>query len=377
MIFWLLSLACLSSSPPPPALVIVVDQLRADELGAYGNLPTDTPRIDALAARGTRFTRAYAASTSVGPSRTSLKTGLLPPQHGHREEGDTATPYGAWLAHAGWDACDVSLIVSKFDKDTFELNKCVSSSSRFAVVWIDRDVGSTLASLDDVVGQVADIWDSRHRDSIGSFVGLVGSLNSLRSEAAVLLTDDMLRVPLLVWGAEGEQDWEIGDVISTARLGQRLAILAGADSKGQPASSGRVYHESTVGYTMFGARPLTGFTEDGGRYVEGVFGRWYPALGEVVRHYEDPQSGYPDAAMQLKVLSEGMGRGAGLPPEAWTSSIDPSDRRKAATLIAKFDAAMIRGRPGAARRILMRLEAEFPASPVLARLRSEVSGQSD
>ena len=40
-------------------LFIMCDQLRADHLSCYGHKRVTTPAIDALAARGTRFTRAY------------------------------------------------------------------------------------------------------------------------------------------------------------------------------------------------------------------------------------------------------------------------------------------------------------------------------
>jgi arylsulfatase A-like enzyme len=41
----------------------VVDTLRADRLGAYGNTRGLTPFMDELAKRGTLFTNAYAPSS--------------------------------------------------------------------------------------------------------------------------------------------------------------------------------------------------------------------------------------------------------------------------------------------------------------------------
>ena len=40
-------------------LFIMCDQLRADYLSCAGHPSLSTPNIDALAAKGTRFTRAY------------------------------------------------------------------------------------------------------------------------------------------------------------------------------------------------------------------------------------------------------------------------------------------------------------------------------
>ena len=46
-------------------LLVTVDALRADHVGAYGYTRPTTPRMDALAARGTRFSRAYAGAPST------------------------------------------------------------------------------------------------------------------------------------------------------------------------------------------------------------------------------------------------------------------------------------------------------------------------
>ncbi|RJP30161.1 MAG: iduronate sulfatase [Candidatus Omnitrophota bacterium] len=58
-------------------LFIAVDDLRP-QLGCYGFSQMRTPHIDALAARGTVFTRAYCQQAVCSPSRTSLLTGLRP-----------------------------------------------------------------------------------------------------------------------------------------------------------------------------------------------------------------------------------------------------------------------------------------------------------
>ncbi len=58
-------------------LFIVVDDLRP-LLGCYGHPEIHTPNIDALAERGTLFTRAYCQNPLCHPSRTSMLTGLRP-----------------------------------------------------------------------------------------------------------------------------------------------------------------------------------------------------------------------------------------------------------------------------------------------------------
>ena len=59
-------------------LFIISDDLTATALSCYGNQVCQTPHIDALAARGTRFTRAYCQGTYCGPSRASFMSGYYP-----------------------------------------------------------------------------------------------------------------------------------------------------------------------------------------------------------------------------------------------------------------------------------------------------------
>ena len=58
------------------------DQLRWDYLSCSGHPTLETPNIDALAARGVRFERAYAQAAVCGPSRASFYTGRYMNSHG-------------------------------------------------------------------------------------------------------------------------------------------------------------------------------------------------------------------------------------------------------------------------------------------------------
>ena len=67
---------------PKNVLFIMCDQLRFDYLGCAGHPHLKTPNIDALAARGVRFDRAYVQSPICGPSRMSTYTGRYVRSHG-------------------------------------------------------------------------------------------------------------------------------------------------------------------------------------------------------------------------------------------------------------------------------------------------------
>jgi len=66
----------------PNVLLIVVEGLRADYLGCYGNEDGLTPSIDAMAAEAVVYEEAIAQSSSTRASFASIQTSLFPSSHG-------------------------------------------------------------------------------------------------------------------------------------------------------------------------------------------------------------------------------------------------------------------------------------------------------
>ena len=92
---------------PLNVLLVTIDTLRADRLGSYGYPRARTPVMDALAASGARFDRAYALQPVTLPSHTTLLTGMHPARHGIEDNGlfrvpDEATTLAEMLKGAGF-----------------------------------------------------------------------------------------------------------------------------------------------------------------------------------------------------------------------------------------------------------------------------------
>jgi arylsulfatase A-like enzyme len=63
---------------PPNIILVLIDDYGWADTGCYGGTYHRTPNIDALAARGMRFTDAYAAAPVCSPTRAALLTGKHP-----------------------------------------------------------------------------------------------------------------------------------------------------------------------------------------------------------------------------------------------------------------------------------------------------------
>jgi choline-sulfatase len=98
---------------PTNLLVIMSDEHSRRVLGCYGNRLIKTPNLDALAARGTRFTDAYCNSPICVPSRASFATG----RYVHQIRfWDNAIPYDGSVPAWGHRLMDAGSRVTSIGK---------------------------------------------------------------------------------------------------------------------------------------------------------------------------------------------------------------------------------------------------------------------
>lgn len=83
-------------------LYLDIDTLRVDHLGCAGYHRDTTPNIDAIAARGVRFTDVYASDVPCLPSRTALVTGMFGIRNGVANHGGAAADLASFGAERGF-----------------------------------------------------------------------------------------------------------------------------------------------------------------------------------------------------------------------------------------------------------------------------------
>ena len=75
----------LAVAPRGDIILVTIDTWRHDAAGFAGNSRAKTPYLDSLAARGTVFSNAHAHNVVTLPSHANILTGLLPYEHGIRD----------------------------------------------------------------------------------------------------------------------------------------------------------------------------------------------------------------------------------------------------------------------------------------------------
>lgn len=170
---------------PPNLLVIMSDEHQARAMGCAGHPFVRTPHLDALAARGTRFTDAYTPSPICVPARASFATGLYAHQ---LRLWDNAMPYDGSVPSWGHVLQEKDVAVESIGKLHYRDTK---DSNGFDVEHIPMMVA-------DGVGMV---WASIRKEDervfgkgrmLGSYIGPGDSSYTRYDEAVVTRTVNWL-----------------------------------------------------------------------------------------------------------------------------------------------------------------------------------------
>ncbi len=170
----MLAAGCGGEKPIPasfrgaPVILISIDTLRSDRLPVYGYTKVETPAIDALAAAGIVFERAYSNVPLTLPAHVSMLTGLLPPQHGvrnnvgYRYDASKHPPITAMLRGAGYEsAAMVSSYVLRGNTgfgNAFDFyDDAIASEANVALGRLQRSGATTL--------EVAKPWLDRRKEA--------------------------------------------------------------------------------------------------------------------------------------------------------------------------------------------------------------------
>jgi tetratricopeptide (TPR) repeat protein len=304
-------------SPPHmgPIVVIAVDAVPAESLQTYGAPRTDAPAIDALAADAVVFDRAYAHSPQLLPAGASILSGLLPIDHGVRDDAgfalrDDARSLAELLRNRGFatGAAMSSFLLRResgvaqgfafFDaelpeaapSDTPALERDGALTLTAAEEWVRQQSGQRFflfvqvppADADESVARLTELLKARqlYDDATVVFVGSRGDTGS-----GMALDERALRIPLLVKqpGAAGAGRRVLAvvqhvDLVPTLLDMVRAPIPDGLRGRslraildGDDIDDVRpVYAEALTAQFRFGGRGVFAVSDDRFRYVRGV-----------------------------------------------------------------------------------------------------------
>jgi tetratricopeptide (TPR) repeat protein len=304
-----------SSPHPGPIVLISVDGLGREQLAAYGATATDAPSIDALAADGVVFERAYTHSTMMLPAHASMLAGQLPFEHGVRDEAgfslpDEARPLAELLQNRGFETgAAVSSFLLRRESGVaqgFEFYDAVLPESQTAdapTVERDGDLTASVAErwLRTQRGQRFFLFLQVDRTSADTAVTrLVQQLKEreLYEQATIVLTADRgsssgfilddatLRVPLIVKqpdlegaGRRVTTPVQHIDLVPTVLDFVRAPIPSGLsgrslrgvlDGEEDAVIDQPIYSESLAARFRLGDQPLFAITTRAFRFVRGA-----------------------------------------------------------------------------------------------------------
>ena len=379
----LLLFACAACAPRerhPPIILISIDTLRADHVS-----PSATPHIDALAREGIVFRNAWAHSPLTLPSHLSVFTGLLPPEHGVRDNagyrfeagahptlasvlranryrtGAAVSAYvlrGATGVGAGFDTYDDAIGIVD-GAPVGALQRAGEVSEAIAEKWIAAQgeekpfffflhlyephtpytptYEADVARADRIVGKFLDFLRQRGLYDRAVIVLLSdhgeGLMDHGEQEHGVLLYREALQVPLIVKPAGAREHREVDAAVGLIDVMPTILDLAGIPA---PRVRGRslvaknaaapIYSESLYARIHLGCGELRSIVDGERHVIDGAHGEVYDLRGDVrerVNIIDRERRAYANARNAIAQVG-----GAFVTPDA----IDAEEAKKLAAL---------------------------------------------
>jgi arylsulfatase A-like enzyme/tetratricopeptide (TPR) repeat protein len=275
----------------PSVVLVTMDTTRADRIGCYGHEAAETPVLDAMAAQGWRFERAYTSVPLTTPAHATILSGLYPTRHGIHTNGDAVLPESVEtlaerLSSTGYrTAAAVSAFTTtsiwNFDQGFeayFEEIESAGMGGRWgrerpagpvvddALGWLGElgdepfflwahffdphhpyappepfserfaqaPYDGEIAYMDQQIGRLVEAVEARGGPVIWVFVGDHGEALGLEHGErthGLFLFDPTTHVPLIIRGAEARAEGAVvGETVSTADLLPTILGLAGLEA---------------------------------------------------------------------------------------------------------------------------------------------------
>ena len=314
------------AAPPAPAhaehvLLITIDTLRADRVGSYGYARAATPALDGIAARGTRFDRAFSAAPITQTSHATLLTGRYPQGHGARHNGmrigDTVPTLAEKFKAAGFaTAAFVAAfpldrrfgLARGFDAygdtmpngpDGRPLNERPGRAAvDEAITWLSANTGKRTflwVHLFEPHAPYAGGYDNEIAEADRQVARLLDAIAPRRAKTLIIATSDhgeafgehgeighsifvydtTLRVPLLIEGPGVPANTAIAEPAGLVDVAPTIAArsgLGGFDTDGsdlfEPRPGRAYYAESFAPLLDFGWSPLRAVRAGDWKYIE-------------------------------------------------------------------------------------------------------------
>jgi hypothetical protein len=337
-LFLFMCAACARREAHPPIIVISIDTLRADHVSAR-----TTPHIDALSRDGIVFRNAWSHSPLTLPSHLSMFTGLLPPEHGVRDNAGyrfdaaahptlasvlrdngyrTGAAVSAYVLRAatgvaaGFDDYDDAIGIVD-GAPVGALQRPGEISEKIAERWIAAQSGkpfffflhlyephtpytptydADVAHADAIVGTFLDFLRQRGLYDRAVIVLLSdhgeGLMDHGEQEHGVLLYRESLQVPLIVKPAGAREHREVDSPVALIDVMPTILELAGCPAprtRGTSLLASKentpIYSESLYARIHLGCGELRSIVDRDRHVIDGVHAEVYDLANDVAEKH--------------------------------------------------------------------------------------------